>query len=280
MVSTNHKLKLKYIYYLKNVTFLPVITLHLLSLRKYQLGQMNFTGKIKEEIAKFKEGYVFTYSDFDIDPKNESALKVSLYRLVKSGKIIRLSKGRFYKPIKGIIGNLKPDEYEIVKDLLSDESKTIGYITGYSIFNTLKLTTQVPNVIQIGTNFDKKEIKRNIYTIKFVRQWNKITLENTPLLQLLDCVRFIKKIPDTTIKNSIKRIQILLNELSVEEIKSLTYLVLNYPPSTKALTGAILELADYYEEANEIYKSLKSTSWYKFSIDANLLPNKLKWKIQ
>ena len=241
---------------------------------------MSFTGTIKEGIAQFKDGYVFTYSDFNIDPKNESALKVSLYRLVKSGKIVRLSKGRFYKPRKGIIGNLKPDEYEIVKDLLNDENKIIGYITGYSIFNILKLTTQVPNVIQIGTNFDKKGIKRNIYTIKFVRQWNKITLVNTPLLQLLDCVRFIKNIPDATISNSIKRIQVLLDELSNEEIKSLTHLVLNYPPSTKALTGAMLELLDYDKESDEIYKSLKSTSWYKFNIDEDLLPNKLKWKIQ
>ncbi len=241
---------------------------------------MSFTGTIKENIAQFKDGYVFTYSDFNIDPKNESALKVSLYRLVKSGKIVRFSKGRFYKPKKGIIGNLKPDEYEIVKDLLNDENKTIGYVTGYSIFNALKLTTQVPNVIQIGANFDKKGIKRNIYTIKFVRQWNEITAENTPLLQLLDCIRFIKNIPDTTIEVSIKRIQSLLNDLSDEEIKSLTRLVLNYPPSTKALTGAMLELLDYDKESDEIYKSLKLTSWYKFNIDESFLPNKLKWKIQ
>ena len=34
-----------------------------------------------------------------------------------------------------------------------------GYITGYSVFNSLKLTTQVPNVIQIAQNFEKKKSK-------------------------------------------------------------------------------------------------------------------------
>ena len=112
---------------------------------------MKFTDIIKYKIDRFAEGYVFTYSDFNIDVKNESALKVALYRLVKSGKIERLSKGKFYKPKQGIVGKLKPDEYEIVKDLLKDGSKIIGYISGYSIFNQFNLTTQVPKVIQIGT---------------------------------------------------------------------------------------------------------------------------------
>ena len=241
---------------------------------------MKLTDIIKNKIDRFADGYVFTYSDFDIDVKNESALKVTLYRLVRSGKIERLSKGRFYKPKKGIVGNLKPDEYEIVKDLLKDGNKITGYITGYSIFNSFKLTTQVPNVIQIGANFDKKGIKRNIYTIKFVRQWNKISKNNIPLLQLLDCIRFIKTIPDTTIENSIKRITVLIEELSDSEKKYLTDLAANYPPSTRALTGAILEQSGSNEFANKLLKTLKTTTTYKFNINNSLFPNKLKWRIQ
>ena len=211
------------------------------------------------EIDRFAEGYIFTYADFNVDAGKESALKIALYRLVKSGKIKRLSKGRFYKPKPGIVKNLKPNEYEIVKDLLIDGNKTIGYITGYSIFNSLKLTTQVPNVIQIGTNFDKKGIKRNVYSIKFVRQWNKITKANIPLLQLLDCIRFIKSIPDTTIANSLNRITVLLKELSELENNNRIDLAINYPPSTRALTGAIFEQLGYLESANILLKTLKSS---------------------
>jgi hypothetical protein len=212
---------------------------------------------------------------------NESeALKKYLNRLVESEKIKRLSKGRFYKPKAGLVGSLKPNEYEVVKDLLKDGNKTIGYITGYSIFNRFKLTTQVPNIIQIGTNFDKKSIKRNIYTIKFVRQWNKITKGNIPLLQLLDCIRFIKSIPDTTITNSINRISILINDLTDSEKKQMIDLALNYPPSVRALSGAILEQLGSFELANKLLKSLKSTSWYNFNLSESSLPNKTKWKIK
>jgi predicted transcriptional regulator of viral defense system len=241
---------------------------------------MKTSEKVRAKIDKFEKGYVFTYNYFDIEVSEAEALKKYLNRLVESGKIERLSKGRFYKPRKGIIGNLKPDEYEVVKDLLIDGNKTVGYITGYSIFNRLKLTTQVPNVIQIGVNFDKKEIKRNIYSIKFVRQWNKITKANIPLLQLLDCIRFIKTIPDTTIANSLNRIIVLLNELPESEKKQIIDLAINYPPSTRALTGAVFEQLGYPEMANKLLRTLKSTTWYSFNIPQELLPDKLKWKIK
>jgi predicted transcriptional regulator of viral defense system len=241
---------------------------------------MKTSEKVRIRIDKFEKGFVFTYDDFDIEMNESEALKKYLNRLVESGKIKRLSKGRFYKPKKGIIGNLKPNEYEVVKDLLIDGNKTVGYITGYSIFNSLKLTTQVPNVIQIAVNFDKKGIKRGIYIVKFVRQWNKITKTNIPLLQLLDCIRFIKSIPDATIANSINRITILLKELSESEKKQIVDLAINYPPSTRALVGAIFEQSGYPDFANKLLKTLKATTWYSFNIPESLLPNKLKWKIK
>ena len=241
---------------------------------------MKTSEKVRAKIDKFEKGYVFTYDDFNIEVNESEALKKYLSRLVESGKITRLSKGRFYKPKKGIVGNLKPNEYEVVKDLLIDGSKTIGYVTGYSIFNRLKLTTQVPNVIQIAVNFDRKEIKRGIYAIKFVRQWNKITKANIPLLQLLDCIRFIKNIPDTTVTNSIKRITILLIELPEAEKKQLVDLTINYPPSTRALSGAIWEQLGYNDYSSKLQKTLKSTTWYSFNIPPELLPNRLKWKLK
>lgn len=241
---------------------------------------MKTSEKVKAKIDKFENGYVFTYDDFDIEVKEGEALKKYLNRLVESGKITRLSKGRFYKPKLGIVKSLKPNEYEIVKDLLFDGNKTIGYITGYSIFNSLKLTTQVPNVIQIAANFDKKGIKRNVYSIKFVRQWNKITKANIPILQLLDCIRFIKTIPDTTITESFKRITRLIKELSDTDKKQFVDLALNYPPSTRALTGAIFELLNMVDYSYKLQKTLKSTTWYSFNISEEQLPNKLNWKIK
>ena len=113
-----------------------------------------------------------------------------------SGKISKLSKGKYYKPEKTVFGNLQPNQYQVVKDLLEDDGKVIGYLTGLSIYNQLSLTTQVSNTIQIGKNEIRPAFKRDRYTISFIKQKNIITKDTISLLQLMDALRYIKKIPD------------------------------------------------------------------------------------
>ena len=99
---------------------------------------------------------------------------------------------------------------QVVKDLLEEDGKIIGYLTGYSIYNQLGLTTQVSNTIQIGKNEIRPGFKRERYTIAFIKQKNTLTKENIPLLQILDAIRYIKKIPDATIESSCRRLSVIL----------------------------------------------------------------------
>ena len=104
---------------------------------------MKVSDLVANKIARFKTSYVFTYDEFDLPVNKVDALKKTLSRLVVAGKIMRLSKGQFYKPEKTDFGLLQPPEYQIVKDLLEEKNKIVGYITGISIYNKLGLTTQV-----------------------------------------------------------------------------------------------------------------------------------------
>ena len=158
----------------------------------------NISEIVRAEIEKMAFGFIFSASDFPLDVSKQKSVNKVLENLTKAGKIRRLSKGRYYKTKMTEFGELLPNNYEIVKDLLEENGKVIGYITGSQIFNELGLTTQVSAILQIGTIKEKKNIQRGYYRIKFVKQWNRITKENIPLLQLLDCLRFFKQIPDTT----------------------------------------------------------------------------------
>ena len=155
------------------------------------------TDKIKNIIAKFPLGFVFTTSDFSAAIESPKQVNKILNNLVKEGIIRKLSKVRFYKPQISKFGELPLDTYQVVKDLIEKDGKLIGYLTGYAAFNDLGLTTQVPATLQIGTRKEKKAIVRGIYRIRFVKQENTITKENILLLRLLDCLRFFKEIPDT-----------------------------------------------------------------------------------
>lgn len=241
---------------------------------------MRTSVEILSIIKKFKEGYVFTYDELGFEPEKTNAVIIALNRLVKEDKIRKLSKGRYYKPQMTVFGELKPDTYEVVKDLLQKDKKLIGYLTGFSVFNSLFLTTQVSNTIQIGCNNEKKAITRGMYKIRFIKQANKITKENIPLLQILDSIRFIKDIPDTNQNQSCIRFISIFKELAPERLNQLKKLVLKYNASTRALTGAIIDMIENDNGTQPIFESLNPATNYDFSISAQILPTKDKWRIR
>ncbi|PKP07461.1 MAG: hypothetical protein CVU10_07965 [Bacteroidetes bacterium HGW-Bacteroidetes-5] len=230
-------------------------------------------------INKFPRGFVFTYLDFTTEVNQKEAVIKALNRLVSSGKIAKLSKGKYYKPENSVFGKLQPIQYQVVKDLLEDNGKNTGYLTGYSIYNKLALTTQVSNTIQIGKNQVRPSFRRERYKIAFVKQKNTITKENIPLLQLLDAIRYIKKIPDASISDSCRRFLAIIKVFSDKDVNTLIRLALKYPPSTRALLGAILEQLQRTHATDSLLKSLNPISKYKLSGASKVLSTTEKWNI-
>lgn len=156
----------------------------------------------------------------------------------------------------------------------------IGYLTGYSVFNQLGLTTQVSNIIQIGKNEVRPIFNRSSFKISIIRQKNTITKENIPLLQILDSIKLIKKIPDSSIDYAIKRIKILIKDLPENNISKMVKLSIKYPPSTRALLGAILEEIGFEVSSEKLYFSLNPITKYTFPKANKELSNTEKWNIK
>lgn len=230
-------------------------------------------------IDRLPKGYVFTYADFIAEVNKKEAVIKALNRMVKAGKIAKLSKGKYYKPEDTPFGMLQPNQAQVVKDLLEEDGKTVGYLTGFSIYNKLGLTTQVSNIIQIGKNQIRPNFKRERYFISFIRQKNTITKENIPLLQILDSIRYIKKIPDATIETSCKRLLSIIKNLSEKDKGTMVRLALKYPPVTKALLGALLEELKESSLIDPLYKSINPITKYKLKGAGNLLRAAGKWNI-
>jgi len=230
-------------------------------------------------IDRLPKGYIFTYADFIAEVSQKEAVIKALNRMVASGKIAKLSKGKYYKPENTPFGNLQPNQAQAVKDLLEENGKITGYLTGYSIYNQLGLTTQVSNTIQIGKNQIRPNFKRERYTIAFVKQKNTITKENIPLLQLLDTIRYIKKIPDASIEYSCKRFLAIIKKLDEKEINTMIRLALKYPPATRALLGALLEQLQQGKATESLLKSLNPITKFKLVGATKALSSTVKWNI-
>lgn len=240
---------------------------------------MKTTDYISNTIDRLPKGYVFTYEDFiDAVNKKEAVIK-ALNRMAVSGKIAKLSKGKYYKPEQTVFGELQPNQYQIVKDLLENDRKTIGYLTGYSIYNQLGLTTQVSNTIQIGKNEIRPAVKRAQYKIKFVKQKNTITKDNIPFLQLLDAMRYIKNIPDASVASAAKRLLAILKNLTEKGKTTMVRLAMKYPPATRALLGALLDELKNESLTQPLFKSLNPITTYKLGGIDKLLSTTTKWNI-
>jgi hypothetical protein len=234
---------------------------------------------IKNRLEKIGDGVVFTANEFEITVKSPTAVSRILNDFVVQGYLRKLSKGRFYKPQIGKFGELPPDDYQIVKDLLTEKGKLIGYITGYTAFNELGLTTQVPFALQVGTYDEKKAIKRGAYRISFIKQRNYITKENISLLKLLDCLRLFKIIPDTMPDNACNRLLYLISQVDENQKNRIKKLALKYTPQTIALLGAMIETLNPQEDTIALFKMINPMTSYKLGISTSVLSNQKKWNI-
>ncbi len=241
---------------------------------------MKTSDYISFTIDRLPKGYVFTYADFLTEVNSKEAVIKALNRMASYGKIVKLAKGRFYKPETSIYGNLQPGFYQIVKDLLEEDGRITGYLTGYSIYNQLGLTTQVSNLIQIGKNQTRPSFKRERYTIAFIKQKNTITKENILLLQILDAIRYIKKIPDTSNRDAVTRLLAIISDLEESEIPSLVRFALKYPPATRAILGAMLEELGMNKNTEALMKSLNPISTYKLSGISDIISSTKNWNIK
>ncbi|MDQ6482176.1 DUF6088 family protein [Dyadobacter sp. LHD-138] len=240
---------------------------------------MKISDYIAVTVNRLPKGYIFTYSDFPSMASQKEAVIKALNRMALSGKITKLSKGKYYKPETTPFGNLIPNQAQIVKDLLEDNGKITGYLTGYSIYNQLGLTTQVSNTIQIGKKEIRPAFQRERYKISFLKQKNTITKENIPLLQILDAIRTIKLIPDANLETSSNRLLAILKDLSKEKQTTLVRLALKYQPATRALLGALLDELKENELTDSLYKTLNPITKYKLSSVDKVLSTTVKWNI-
>lgn len=172
-----------------------------------------------------------------------------------------------------------PDESQLIRSFTQLGDKTIGYVTGIAAFNSLGLTSQVSNTIMIarGSNQPTKDIFG--FKVRFVKRSFIFTRDDVKLLQILDALKDIKKIPDTTVRESLKILITNLEKLKADELQQMIRLAQRYPPSTRALVGAIIENRFSEIRVVSLYKSLNPLSKYHIGIDQDVLPNKLKWNI-
>lgn len=241
---------------------------------------MSISTAIKRQITQFEPGEIFGYGDISVYQNAPSAAVKAISRLLKEGKIKRLSKGRFYKPKQGIFGDLKPSDSELLKMVLYKNGQLRGYITGVALYNQLGLTTQLTRTITVAVEGGRQEKDFGTLRIRLVKSRGPVKAANVMLLQYLDVLRNINDIPDADVNETLARMAKRFLNLDNKQVKRIKSLACNYfTAKVVALTGLLLE----YTGKNDIRtlkKSLNSLTRFKIGLDTKLWPESRDWNIQ
>jgi predicted transcriptional regulator of viral defense system len=242
---------------------------------------MALAAQIRNRIHQLPEGKTFGYDDLRIAKEDYSAAAKALERLQKAGIIKKVSKGVFYKPEKTAFGELQPDYSEQLRPYLFENGKRIAYETGVSLYRRLGLTTQMAFTIHIASRGKRIKINRGALKANPVKSYTEVTDSNYEILGLLDAFKDIKKIPDTSIAHSVKRLSAILKELDKKQKEALITYAKFYPSRVRALVGAILQNIGYNSQTLDNLKhGLNPLSTIKIRIKESELPTKNNWYIK
>ena len=99
---------------------------------------------------------------FGIDTDNaKNITNVNIKRLSDKGELVRVQKGVYGRAADTAFGRVAPNTDEVMAALLlRDGDRTIGYITGPTLLNSVGLCTWMPKDIHITTNGFRRRIPR------------------------------------------------------------------------------------------------------------------------
>lgn len=241
---------------------------------------MKLAEQIRTRIKRLPQEKLFGYADLGIDKADYQTAAKAMERLQKKGSIKKISKGVFYKPEQTVFGELKPDYTEQLNQYLFKDGKRIAYETGFSLYNQLGLTTQMAFRIKIASRSSRISIDRGALKADAVKSYAEVTDGNYQLLGFLDAFKDIKRIPDSTVRNSVIRLSSKIKQLNDQQIEELVQYALLYPPRVRALVGTILEQINSKASVQKLKESLNPLTKFKLGIKPIDLPTINHWNIE
>ena len=232
--------------------------------------------KVRNKIKNIPKGRIFTPKNF-LQLGGKKAIVQVLNRLQREGNIERISKGKYYVPRQTKFGFLGPSEYFIVQSLLEGDKS--GYLSGIALYNQLGLTTQLSNEITIVGKRYNRRVSVGKLNVKYIKRKTPVRKkENVYILQLLDAISDIKRIPDTSTNDILRILKSRIQPLSLSDKRELIRVSQFYRPFVMALVGGILD-EDGIKEVEKLRDSINPLTTFKLGISEKVLPLKKNWNL-
>ena len=241
---------------------------------------MTIAAAVNKTIGRMPAGRMFGYEIFPLYRDAPGAVVRAVNRAVEKRRLKRVAKGRFYRPRTGVFGDVPVSDAERLRDLLYRNGRRRGYVTGPALHNRLGLTTQIPKTVTIAVNRATQTKDFGTLRIKLVSRRAPISDSTVPLLEILDTLRDVKKIPNASVDRVIRAMAERLTHLTPNAMNRLQRLALDYySPVTRALLGMLLTHC-----GNKVLPSLKAsinpTTRFNLGLEPDEWPECRAWNLR
>ena len=220
---------------------------------------MKGTTAIKAELANYKENELIfasrLYKEKLSDAVEEAAYYKALERMCSAGELARAAKGIYYLPKKNKYGSVPPSDREIV-DAFTRNGK--GTVIGYSLYNSLGLTTQIPKTVEVLSSV-LEEFSKTIGNV-VVHKSDLIfsdAVEN--IVHGLDVLQNFSSIQNLNYNHFIE----FAKDLSIKYDDDTFDQVISYQKYKKSTMSFLKNVLSYYNVSNNVDSHLSSLSKYK-----------------
>ena len=220
---------------------------------------MTSNSMIKETLMTYHENELILASKLYrtqlMHKVSEESYYKTLERMCKSGELVKIAKGTYHLPKKGKYGIVPPSEKEIISAFTENET---GTVIGYSLYNSLGLTTQIAKTVTVMSNSLESFTKtiRNITVHQVDIQYSK---EIESIIHCLEVLQNYYTIQDMNYSAFIKYAECFAKTYNEEALK----VVLSNMKYKKSTISFLHEILNYYQVNNSLDSYLSSLSEYK-----------------
>ncbi len=187
---------------------------------------------------------------------SEAAFYKSLERMCKTGELIKIAKGTYHLPKLSKYGLVPPSEEEIISAFIKNNT---GTVIGYSLYNSLNLTTQISKSIEVMSSVPDSHTKnvRNISVYQVQIDYSETVRSIIHGLEVLQNYYNIQDINNFAFLEFAEKLADEYNEEIFEKVIS----KIKYKKSTIAF---LREILNFYGKENNLNRYLSSLSEYKY----------------
>ena len=218
----------------------------------------NYAGAVEEAVLQYEPNQIIVANELYhamLSYIPEQTFYKTMERLVKSGKLVHLTKGLYYRPKRTRFGNVPISEEEISRHYLSNGE---GLLVGYRMYNREGITTQVGKQVEIFSNsiMEEKKHIQNVSVRKISAELNEKTI---PIIEILEILQNYRRIEDMNPKALGAYMEAFSRKYSDEAAQ---YILsrMKYKKSTIAFLSSVL---NHFKVKNTLGSHLSPLSDYK-----------------